>query len=91
VIDIKHTPTPESRCPKCGDLLTAAASIEGATPEPDDISLCARCGQVLVFKNDLTQRAATPEEIVELESLLPFRAHRRLNQQMRRRRGAPKN
>jgi hypothetical protein len=46
---------PESRCPSCGKLLDAATSITdpGASPSPDDMTICVGCGAILKFDKDL--------------------------------------
>jgi hypothetical protein len=38
------------------------------TPEPGDLSVCAHCFTLLMFDDDLTSRALTPDEFLELPS-----------------------
>lgn len=76
--DMKTTRTPKSDCPYCGDTMDAATSREGATPKPDDLSLCWKCGGFLRFAEDLTLRPLSEEEFDALgpqnrEELLLFR------------------
>lgn len=51
---------PESRCPKCNQLLDAATSTEGDHhPSPGDISVCINCAEVLTFDEDLLLQPAS--------------------------------
>lgn len=52
-----------TRCPACGGRHSCHANAAGAgAPEPGDFSVCAHCGALLVFEQDLALRKATPEE-----------------------------
>jgi ribosomal protein S27AE len=54
---------PESRCPKCGYRMDAATAVEGeSTPVPDDVSMCARCGELLQFAPDMSLRSLPASE-----------------------------
>lgn len=55
--------TQEHKCPYCGKKLDAMSGPE--QPHPGDISLCIYCAGVLII-TDSGQRAATPEEEMEL-------------------------
>lgn len=57
-----------SLCPRCGHTLTGAMETTpaGGAPEPGDTSVCISCASVLVYKDDLTLRPATAEELVEI-------------------------
>ena len=58
----------DARCPKCREQLTGASNPFGtASPEADDLTVCAYCSAVLVFNNDLTLREAKAEDIATLE------------------------
>jgi hypothetical protein len=61
---MKDYPTPESLCPACGYRMDASviASLEDQPPRPGDISLCGRCGKVMIFSDDLTLRRPTALE-----------------------------
>lgn len=56
-----------SLCPSCGHTLDAATSADrtqpDATPSPGDWNVCINCAVLLVFKEDLTCRAVTAEEL----------------------------
>jgi len=66
-MDIRTTRMPATSCPSCGYPLDAASDIQGdATPSPGDLSMCIRCTSFLTFKDDLTLRLMTLEEIAEL-------------------------
>jgi hypothetical protein len=38
------------------------------TPNPGDISLCAYCGCLTIFADDLTQRPPTAEELAAVQA-----------------------
>ena len=51
----------------CGAVLDCASGLQhGEVPEPGAISLCFCCGALLTFREDLTQRELTEDEIVAL-------------------------
>lgn len=58
-----------SKCPACGyanlDCATGAFE-EDLTPKPGDLSLCIRCGDMLVFTDKLGLRLPTKEEYENL-------------------------
>lgn len=61
--------TADTRCPECKAELTGASDPDGdAVPTPDDISICAYCGTVVVFNHDMTVRRA---ERADVETLSP--------------------
>jgi hypothetical protein len=63
---------PKVRCPGCGYEMEAATPVgEGsdeARPFPGCFSVCAKCGEITVFAEDMTQRLPT---LAELTSLPP--------------------
>jgi hypothetical protein len=60
----------DAHCPRCQKQLTGASDPTGdATPSPDDLSVCAYCGALLVFNNDLTVREATRDDVAKLEPM----------------------
>lgn len=54
--------TPKSKCPGCKRHIDAAAHGEDFIPKVNDISICAYCQTILVFKEDLTLRAMSDKE-----------------------------
>lgn len=61
-----HT-APRCAC-VCGHELDRASGVHNAVPpRPDDLSLCAYCGEVLQFNADLTLRIADPIALAELD------------------------
>jgi RNase P subunit RPR2 len=54
------SPTP---CPSCGVLLNAATSTfeEDATPSDGDITICLRCGHIMIFENN------RPRDLTDVE------------------------
>ncbi len=60
--------TKESVCNGCGAKLDAITSSDGQDyiPEPDSLSICAHCGVISIFENDLSRRSLTSKEIDEL-------------------------
>jgi hypothetical protein len=58
---------PESKCLACGYTFDAASGVTGAEhPQAGDISLCLRCGHLMAFNADLTTRALTDAEMLEV-------------------------
>ena len=58
---------PPSVCPSCGAINDAATDPTGkAAPKPGDISLCFRCGHLCAFADDLTLRALTDAEMIDI-------------------------
>lgn len=53
---------PDCPCPGCGEFLGGAMGPQ--QPKPGDYSVCAHCALILRFKEDLTLRAATDEELL---------------------------
>jgi hypothetical protein len=77
--NIHHTPT--SLCPSCGHPLDAASGIDdNAAPSPGDVTICAKCGELLAFTDDLTVVPATaerldlldPEQVIKMHSMQTF-------------------
>jgi hypothetical protein len=60
-----YGPLRESRCPQCNYKLTGASIAHGedAAPSEGDFSICANCGQLLVFQSDVTLRKATTDDV----------------------------
>jgi len=57
------------KCPYCGSDVVGAKCLDGtsATPKKGDYSVCASCGEVLVFANDKgTIRKITIQEEVTM-------------------------
>lgn len=66
---MKPVEVPECFCPSCGGKLSAATALKaGTTPSPGDISLCAGCGQWLVYDEGLRSRMPTKAEETEILS-----------------------
>lgn len=59
---------PVDHCPACGTLLDAASGVRGEDiiPGPGDLSVCIRCGQMLIFNQRLRLRKATEKDLEEL-------------------------
>jgi hypothetical protein len=45
--------------PDCKGLLDAATGMGSEGPKPDDLSVCFKCAEPLVFNNDLSVRTLT--------------------------------
>jgi hypothetical protein len=55
-------------CPECGYKMDSMTSIHNdRKPKPGDWALCLHCGSVLVIKENLEFRFATPEELFMLK------------------------
>jgi hypothetical protein len=47
------TSLPESACLGCGTLLDTATSLfEDAIPNDGDVTICIKCGHIMVFENN---------------------------------------
>lgn len=65
---MRETVTPRQACPRCGyQFDRAAGAFTDRIPKHGDVSLCFRCGLLLVFNADLTARPMTEEELDELD------------------------
>ena len=55
---------PKSKCLYCGHDLNQVASLyeEEEQPQAGDLTVCIRCANVLVFKDDLFLRKPTKKE-----------------------------
>ena len=58
------------KCPTCKNKLNAATSIDGeeAKPEPNDITICVNCAQVLRFDDALKLCIMTVDDFDNLPS-----------------------
>ncbi len=64
---MKTSDVKESSCPQCGTKFNQATHLsKDVQPKPGDMSLCINCGTILKFKNNLTVRLATLEEMLQL-------------------------
>lgn len=51
---MKTTLTPPQNCPRCYNVLNASSSLDkDITPDPGDLTICAYCGTVLEFDENL--------------------------------------
>jgi hypothetical protein len=62
--------TAEHRCPVCHEVSDGVTQVSNEPiprgPEPGDISICAYCLTVSVFREDGTLRVASSEECADL-------------------------
>lgn len=57
---------PETSCPNCGSTLNRATSLMGDhTPSDGDVTICLRCGHIMIFEND-RPRNPTDAEMREI-------------------------
>jgi hypothetical protein len=63
---MRTTDIPESSCPKCGEILNAATSMEDIQPKPGDLTICINCASMLRFDKDLSMRELSIDEFMEL-------------------------
>lgn len=65
---MNRTPLPSSPCPKCKYIMDSASGMghESTLPKPGDFGCCVRCGEPLVYQDDLQVRSAT---LIDLEGL----------------------
>lgn len=56
-----------SNCPDCSRSVNGALPVgDNAPPQPGDIALCAYCGGLSLYDNDLRLRQPTIDEMDEL-------------------------
>lgn len=55
--------TPHCHCLDCGHEVDAASGLGNRGPKPNDITVCFYCGHTMAFKEDLTVRALTEDEM----------------------------
>lgn len=71
------TRTPPSKCLNCGKLITAGAPTpdfpddskpnpDDSKPNPGDVAVCLDCAHVHIYADDLTLRAPTDDEMVDI-------------------------
>lgn len=54
-------------CPHCGRLNTHTSGVNSeAGPEPGAYNICINCGEISVYKDDLTCRKIEDTELFEL-------------------------
>lgn len=63
-MSVKHNMVPLSKCPLCGYEMDCATCVDipEHTPRPEDVTICIKCGEVLVFTEGLGLRIPTKEE-----------------------------
>lgn len=61
---ITTTSTPSNHCLSCSEIIDAATGP--GSPSPGDISVCAHCGHVTVFDDNLKLRAPTDAEVIDI-------------------------
>lgn len=59
----------DGRCPECGHKLDADTWIgdEEIKPKSGDVSVCAYCATFLVFRDDLSRRVMSWQEVADLD------------------------
>ena len=69
LIPLKETTDlPDSPCPTCKRILNRASAEKMAIPEPGDVTLCFRCGEILIFADNMHLRLPTQVELWGLEA-----------------------
>ena len=65
---MKTTRTPATPCPTCGYKMDAASCpYSGETPSPGDPSVCLKCGELLVFSDEMVPRRPTARELLNFQ------------------------
>lgn len=66
MIETQHA---ETVCQKCDHKLNTSAGLTAglANPEEGDISICLYCGEISIYRSDLTLRKPTEQERDELK------------------------
>ena len=61
--------TKKNSCLYCNHKLDGATQVNGNhQPKPGDVSICIACGNVSIFKEDMTLRKPSPEEEAEMQN-----------------------
>lgn len=64
------TRTPSSACLDCGALITAGTDVNTheayRPPQAGDIAICLGCAHIMLYADDLTVRALTDAEMIEI-------------------------
>lgn len=59
--------TPPTRCTNCNGLLDGATGVgHDHAPTPGSVTVCAYCGHLMAYDDNLAMRELTGDEIVEL-------------------------
>ncbi len=63
----------ENSCPSCNYVMDMAGSVDGRPliPEPGDLSVCIRCGELLRFARGMKLHKMTDFQIKQLRSENP--------------------
>jgi hypothetical protein len=62
-----QTRLPWSNCLDCGKAMDAASAMtHDNPPKKGDVSICLYCGHIMIFRGNLTLRALTDEEMLEI-------------------------
>jgi len=66
--DVHITRVPPSLCPNCGVVMDVVSALlaedKKRAPEPNDVTLCFRCGEWLWFDKELHVRQFTDDDLV---------------------------
>jgi transcription initiation factor IIE alpha subunit len=66
-LDAKGAALPVVHCPVCNYRMDSAVSVGSQSrPRPGDLSLCAKCGEILVYDENMGVRQPLVKEMVEL-------------------------
>lgn len=68
------TQVPESRCPKCGTLLSVAVGVrerDKEPPRPGMVAVCAKCGELSAYDENLALCALTAEHLEFITREMP--------------------
>lgn len=59
---------PRSRCPVCRYEMDAASCLENdaAVPGPGDLTICMKCGKILVFADKMELRVPSISKLMNL-------------------------
>lgn len=70
---MKTTRTPKTYCRTCHYRMDAASSIKpNEIPDAGSVSLCMKCGELSIFNGDLTLRAPTQQELINIQRSLTW-------------------
>ena len=74
---MRDTTVPEQPCLRCGKLLNAAFHPDDFSPEPGDLSVCLKCGELHEYGANLELIKPSNERLLDMD-LIDLQAVQRI-------------
>lgn len=68
--DVRGGTLPVVQCLECGYKLDSAGGADGnddARPEPEDLTVCLNCGEIMAYTETMTLRRLGKTELLEMD------------------------